>query len=197
MTTNRWRRFGCSESPQSSARGRWACEWPEPLRRMQARRNTRQPSQRRRRTHGWSCRSFVGSRSTPATLVPPQNPCDSSHETPLPPGPIAVLTPAEQIGNSDYGVVAPAPPISAVRSADSSRNCEVCMQRRDFVTSVLVGGLVTPVMGDGHAAANEQGDRALSRQRGGGSEARLCVVVNRRPIGRGGCGSSPHCPRSA
>ncbi len=33
------------------------------------------------------------------------------------------------------------------------------MQRRDFVTSVLVGGLVAPVMGDGHAAANEQGDQ--------------------------------------
>jgi len=30
------------------------------------------------------------------------------------------------------------------------------MQRRDFVTSVLVGGLVTPVMGDGHTAENDQ-----------------------------------------
>lgn len=30
------------------------------------------------------------------------------------------------------------------------------MQRRDFVTSVLVGGLVTPVMGDGHNSENDQ-----------------------------------------
>lgn len=30
------------------------------------------------------------------------------------------------------------------------------MQRRDFVTSVLVGGLVTPVMGDGHTAEHDQ-----------------------------------------
>src|SRR5262244_2181621 len=37
-----------------------------------------------------------------------------------------------------------------------SPNCEACMQRRDFVTSVLVGGLVTPVMGDGHNADNDQ-----------------------------------------
>jgi hypothetical protein len=43
----------------------------------------------------------------------------------------------------------------AIRS-QLSWNCEAHMQRRNFVTSVLVGGLVAPVMGDGHTAENDQ-----------------------------------------
>jgi hypothetical protein len=35
-------------------------------------------------------------------------------------------------------------------------NSEAHMQRRDFVTSALVGGLVTSVVGDGRVAANDQ-----------------------------------------
>src|SRR5678815_4193214 len=45
-------------------------------------------------------------------------------------------------------------------SDQATWNCEACMRRRNFVTSVLVGGLVAPVIGDGHSAeADQQGDQ--------------------------------------